>query len=841
MSRLLPSTVLRMLNPRPIFAFLVAVALSTGAAARAETYAAAREAALGHAPDAEARLRAVAEDAGASPVDRRDAWHLLARLLDKASPPRPTEAIAAWRHALELGLSKEAPSALLDALRFGLATALVASGATSDEPLGLLEAVERDVYSNLRVDAAWGRARYLDQLGRSKDAKKLYEAIIDRWPDAPIVRAVKVRIAALDVAAGKPDRARAVLADLRREAPGSMAAKEAGVLLASVGMGGSEVARVPLADIAWLLEERRYPEADRALAAWLEPEPAADAPRDVREAWLRALGLKLDSDWENLRLDDALAVHEKLKAHKKPGLSQDKLIRLHAYDGDFDKALDLLKDKFGRKKTRAYHEALGDLYYEFGRFKEAYEAYTKAWSRAGREAPQTERISWCLLRMGKGDKARSLWGAGAKARGFNKNLFSRYWYARSLMLSGKNDEAKPILEALVEDAPLEYYGYQAWSRLQDMAGTAPAGVTPPPPQAVSAAGARMGTPKLEAPDLTPTVAWSEAALHPDWDAAPRPVALPELEAAVASFAAAWGDTAEEARRAAELVHLGDVAGASGELRVIDMDLRAMRNAASLGARARSDLLDNRSAPKARGGASIREAGRKNATQVGNFKRRAGELRKDLRGLQLMFADPYAIRRAAVDKDGSTLTPEILDGASGKGYYPLAYPEIVEPLTRQFGLPAYFVYAIMTVESAFHSGAVSVANAYGLVQVIPRTGYNLAQELGYLDFAPELLLEPPVSIYFGGYYLARLLSRFRGQEPLAAAAYNAGPHRVASWLRARGQIPLDMFIEDIPYDQARNYTKTVLEHIAAYRRIYAGETHLYIRNTIRTDEGDGPNY
>ena len=87
----------------------------------------------------------------------------------------------------------------------------------------------------------------------------------------------------------------------------------------------------------------------------------------------------------------------------------------------------------------------------------------------------------------------------------------------------------------------------------------------------------------------------------------------------------------------------------------------------------------------------------------------------------------------------------------------------------------------------------------------------------------------------------MLSRYRGQEPLASAAYNAGPHRVAAWLLARGNIDLDMFIEDIPYDQARGYTKTVLEHIAAYRRIYHGEEHLYIHNTLRADLGDGPNY
>ena len=231
--------------------------------------------------------------------------------------------------------------------------------------------------------------------------------------------------------------------------------------------------------------------------------------------------------------------------------------------------------------------------------------------------------------------------------------------------------------------------------------------------------------------------------------------------------------------------------------------------------------------------------RKTAEQAAAMKRRGDALRRDLRELQVLLADPYGTRRSILE-DRWVITPELL-AEKGPSLYPLAYPDVIRPLAEQFGLPPYYVYAIMTVESAFHPGAVSVSSAYGLVQVIPRTGENLARELGFVDFTPERLLEPPVSIYFGGYYLARLLARFHGQEPLASAAYNAGPHRVATWLMARGRIPMDMFIEDIPYDQARGYTKTVLEHIAAYRRIYHGEQHLYLRNTIDPTMGDGPNY
>jgi soluble lytic murein transglycosylase len=237
---------------------------------------------------------------------------------------------------------------------------------------------------------------------------------------------------------------------------------------------------------------------------------------------------------------------------------------------------------------------------------------------------------------------------------------------------------------------------------------------------------------------------------------------------------------------------------------------------------------------------IRGKSRKTTKQAAAMRRESSALRSDLREVQVLLGDPYGTRRAVLENEQWRLTPQLL-AERGPSLFPIAYPEVVRPLSEQFGLPPYYVYAIMTVESAFHPGAVSVSSAYGLVQVIPRTGENLARELGYLDFTPERLLDPAVSIYFGGYYLARLLSRFHGQEPLAAAAYNAGPHRVSKWLMARGDIPLDMFIEDIPYDQARGYTKTVLENIAAYRRIYHGEEHVYLSNVIDPTLGDGPNY
>ena len=59
-----------------------------------------------------------------------------------------------------------------------------------------------------------------------------------------------------------------------------------------------------------------------------------------------------------------------------------------------------------------------------------------------------------------------------------------------------------------------------------------------------------------------------------------------------------------------------------------------------------------------------------------------------------LADPYGTRRGVLE-DQWKITPQLL-AERGRELYPIAYPEVVKPLTEQFGLPPYYVYAVMTV-------------------------------------------------------------------------------------------------------------------------------------------------
>jgi soluble lytic murein transglycosylase len=69
-------------------------------------------------------------------------------------------------------------------------------------------------------------------------------------------------------------------------------------------------------------------------------------------------------------------------------------------------------------------------------------------------------------------------------------------------------------------------------------------------------------------------------------------------------------------------------------------------------------------------------------------------------------------------------------------------------------------------------------------------------------------------------MSLLLRRFDGVPPLAVASYNGGPHNVSRWLKAFPDgADVDLFVENIPVKEARDYVKKVSGHYARYASIY----------------------
>ena len=89
------------------------------------------------------------------------------------------------------------------------------------------------------------------------------------------------------------------------------------------------------------------------------------------------------------------------------------------------------------------------------------------------------------------------------------------------------------------------------------------------------------------------------------------------------------------------------------------------------------------------------------------------------------------------------------------------------------------------ESMFNPWVSSHAGASGLLQLIPRTAFLMARQLG-LPYNPGRLIgDPDYNVRLGSHYLKTLLKHYDGEVALAVAAYNAGPRRVDEWIRLHG--------------------------------------------------------
>jgi soluble lytic murein transglycosylase len=153
-------------------------------------------------------------------------------------------------------------------------------------------------------------------------------------------------------------------------------------------------------------------------------------------------------------------------------------------------------------------------------------------------------------------------------------------------------------------------------------------------------------------------------------------------------------------------------------------------------------------------------------------------------------------------------------------YPMAFEDEVDQSAVDHGVERALVWAIMREESSFDPGVESWANAIGLMQLLLPTAKSVAQRLG-LQVNRRNLRNPEINISLGAAYLSTLSRKFR-HPALAIAGYNAGEGAVARWLTQwnSGQ-DLDLFIESIPYDQTRGYTKRVLSSYATYSFLYSG--------------------
>ena len=152
-------------------------------------------------------------------------------------------------------------------------------------------------------------------------------------------------------------------------------------------------------------------------------------------------------------------------------------------------------------------------------------------------------------------------------------------------------------------------------------------------------------------------------------------------------------------------------------------------------------------------------------------------------------------------------PALLPKYSEAGGNAKLEPALLNALTRQ--------------ESEFYTGTISPVGARGLMQLMPQTARQVAASAKMKYELARLVSDPSYNVTLGSVFLAQLVSAYSGSYVLTLAAYNAGPGRVAEWIKEFGDPrdkavdPVD-WVERIPFTETRQYVQKILESVQLYR-------------------------
>jgi soluble lytic murein transglycosylase len=146
-------------------------------------------------------------------------------------------------------------------------------------------------------------------------------------------------------------------------------------------------------------------------------------------------------------------------------------------------------------------------------------------------------------------------------------------------------------------------------------------------------------------------------------------------------------------------------------------------------------------------------------------------------------------------------------------YPRPYASAIAAAGKLTQVSPDWILAVMRQESLFRDDAVSRAGARGLMQMTPTTAVAVAKRWHLPLPERDGTFDPPMDVQRGAAHLRDLLDKY-GQLGLTLAAYNAGAVPVARWAPTR-QMDADVWIENIPYGETRNYVQRIVEHIVAF--------------------------
>lgn len=550
--------------------------------------------------------------------------------------------------------------------------------------------------------------------------------------------------------------------------------------------------------------------------------PVIDGPGHESEK--QVLVRLLRTEW---RLEEAIALIEKLEASGgSPGFLQN-LAEEKALDQFFSGRIQDALPYYQANKNQAgqawmYARCLKRL----GHWEDAAAAFQSA-GRKSRTSKCKYEAGLCYLKLGDLGKAQKAWGSVAyKKSGYRDDVLwqlghfhfqrkewasaenrfqslikerrksgyaraARYWLARSMEAQGKATKAKEIYRDLAGSEEDYYYRMLAEQRL----GFAVRSNTWP--------DQRIFQELISPENFGGTAVW--AYNHP---------------------ADYFGDlkTQRSLARNLSAIPLASPSVNQSIERLYDLCDAGAMDLALLEAEFLNDLIKRKRPPSARPYSKLSKKERGELQEaIQNLKTRLLGLictclvegRRYDRFLSLQYKYLHQMKNGLSDAEQAVLRRRL---------YPLAYPGEIGEASHKTGLHPALILALMRTESNYQPDIMSVANARGLMQILPATGEKIAERMG--EPAPSLdeLFDPELNIRYGAWYLATLTEEFGGQYPLAIASYNGGPFNVKRWVEQAGPVSLEEFIETIPFDQTRMYVKKVLGTFYLYRLLFIGQVH-----------------
>jgi len=159
-------------------------------------------------------------------------------------------------------------------------------------------------------------------------------------------------------------------------------------------------------------------------------------------------------------------------------------------------------------------------------------------------------------------------------------------------------------------------------------------------------------------------------------------------------------------------------------------------------------------------------------------------------------------------------------------FPTPHIEKATEMSEKTGTPVSLILAIIKQESSLYPYAVSRAPAYGLMQLIPALAKSLAAKYNVKGYSKaEDLFDADLNMTLGTYELTDQIKLQKGQLTRVGIAYNAGPGRLKQWLAKPHSSDIFEFIEDIPYDETKNYVKIGARNMLFYQRLAAPDAEI----------------